>query len=515
MFNKSPQQLNNINMYLRKSWNFVLQRLDSRIFYFMKYYFLVLSIFLFSCNLEKNKNPDRVQSEETVNILPVQSIRDLEQILSSGELRVVIQNSPTSYFIHKGEPMGYEYDLSSRLADYFDLDLKILTVDDIQTALDYIEKGYADILAYNLTITKERKNQIAFSEPIYQIKQVLVQKKPMNWRRQARHKTEKQLLRNVVDLEDKEIYVVRNSSHKKRMEHLSDEIGANITIVEADENIVVEQLLAQVNQGVLTYAIADDNVANMFAGFYPDLDVKTEVSLDQNIAFGVSKEAVKWLDTLNFGIRNFKRQPDLNILFKRYFGKNKMMRSQVKNFSNEEHINSISNYDAYLKYFSTSLDWDWRLLAALIYTESKFNPRLTSWSGAKGLMQIMPKTFESYNLKHPFDPEENIEAGTKHLLWLEKFWQKRLGDEIDISPFILASYNAGQAHVIDAIALCEYRKMDSSKWSDVSQNLRLLSQPKYYTLPVVKYGYCRGDEPADYVLRIENIYAIYRDLVPE
>jgi len=79
----------------------------------------------------------------------------------------------------------------------------------------------------------------------------------------------------------------------------------------------------------------------------------------------------------------------------------------------------------------------------------------------------------------------------------------------------LASYNAGQAHVIDAIALCKYREMDSSKWSDVSQNLRLLSQPKYYKLPVVKYGYCRGNEPADYVVRIENIYSIYKDLVPE
>jgi membrane-bound lytic murein transglycosylase F len=469
----------------------------------------------FSCNLEKNENSALKLEEETINILPSLPIRDFDDIIASGALRVVIQNSPTSYFIHKGEPMGYEYDLSSRLADYFDLELKILAVDDIQTALNYIENGYADILAYNLTITKERKDQIAFSEPIYLIKQVLVQKKPNNWRKQARHKTEKQLLRNVVNLENKEVYVVRNSSHKRRLENLSDEIGANITIVEADENVVVEQLLAQVNEGVLPYAVADDNVANMFAGFYPDLDVKTEVSLDQNIAFGVSKDAVKWLDTLNFGIRNFKREPDLNILFKRYFGKNKMMRSQVKNFSNQEHINSISNYDSYLKHYSLSLEWDWRLLAALIYTESKFDARLTSWSGAEGLMQIMPKTFEVYNLKNPFDPEQNIEAGTKHLLWLEKFWDKRLEDNIDSSPFILASYNAGQAHVLDAIALCKYRKMDASKWSDVSQNLRLLSQPKYYTLPVVKYGYCRGNEPADYVLRIQNIYTIYKDLIPE
>ena len=229
----------------------------------------------------------------------------------------------------------------------------------------------------------------------------------------------------------------------------------------------------------------------------------------------VNPDAKVWLDTLNYGIRTIKRKPELNMLFKRYYGNNSLVRGQVKVYGDSEYTDQLSDYDDLLKNYSKELDWDWRYLAALIYTESRFDPKKVSWAGAQGLMQLMPKTFASYGVKNPFNPEQNIKAGVAHLGWLQNYWSTKLPEDVESMPFILASYNVGHGHVMDAIRLAQIENSDNFNWEDISQSLRNLSQPKYYTMQEVKYGFCRGSEPADYVKKIDKTYRSYSALVAE
>ena len=286
------------------------------------------------------------------------------------------------------------------------------------------------------------------------------------------------------------------------MNHLADEIGNDIDIVEASRHITAEDLLTMIRLDSIKYAAIDDNVAKMYVNVYRDLDAKTRLSFEQKIAWAVNPEAKVWLDTLNYGIRTIKRKPELNMLFKRYYGNNSLVRGQVRVYGDSEYLDQLSDYDDLLKNYSKELDWDWRYLAALIYTESRFDPKKVSWAGAQGLMQLMPKTFSSYGVKNPFNPEQNIKAGVAHLGWLQNYWSKKLPEDVESMPFILASYNVGHGHVMDAIRLAQIENSDNYNWEDISQSLRNLSQPKYYTMQEVKYGFCRGSEPADYVKKI-------------
>jgi len=468
--------------------------------------------FIISCGTEvKDSNATRDLNDLVVETL---QIRDLDQILNSGELRVVIKNAPTSYFIYRGQPMGYEYELVARIAKYFDLNLKFEVVDDIDTAIELIQKGHADLLAYNLTITKNRKQKIDFTQSIYEVHQVLVQKKPNNWRSQPWHLSEKELVRKTMDLMDKEVYVVHNSSHKSRLDNLSEEIGGDIIVKEAPRHFTAEQLLDLVRLDSIELIAVDSNVGKLYTKIYPDLDAETALSFEQSIAWGVAKGTKNWLDTLNAGINAIRKKPDLNIIYNRYYGNNRLVRNQVKNFSVEDHKNKLSKYDDLLKKVSDTLGWDWRYLGALVKTESDFDPNRKSWAGAHGLMQLMPNTYKAYGVKNPFNAEQNVNAGVAHLLWLQEYWANYFENEtIDLTPYVLASYNAGHGHVRDALKLTELRNDDPRDWVAVEESLVKLSLPEYYTKPEIIYGYCRGIEPVTYVKKINRTYQRYNELI--
>ena len=176
----------------------------------------------------------------------------------------------------------------------------------------------------------------------------------------------------------------------------------------------------------------------------------------------------------------------------------------------------ISDYDDLIKKYAGTLNWDWRLLTAQIYKESKFDPNTKSWRGARGLMQLMPRTAKSHGVQanELNNPERNLIAGTKHIAMLEKHWKTELNDSLEVIKFTLGSYNVGQGHVEDAIRLAIKYDYDPTKWDDnVAQMLLNKSIPKYYKDPVVKYGYCRGREPVNYVKTILNSYELYCQFV--
>jgi membrane-bound lytic murein transglycosylase F len=171
----------------------------------------------------------------------------------------------------------------------------------------------------------------------------------------------------------------------------------------------------------------------------------------------------------------------------------------------------ISPFDDIIKKESERLKWDWKLLAAIIYQESKFVPDAESWTGAGGLMQLIPETAERFGADSIGDPAQNIHAGVSFLVSLEKYWAQEIPDTNARIPFILASYNVGLGHMLDALRLTEKHGENKYDWEEVQDYLALKADPEYYKDEVVKHGYCRGAEPVNYVKEILALWSHYQN----
>ena len=171
----------------------------------------------------------------------------------------------------------------------------------------------------------------------------------------------------------------------------------------------------------------------------------------------------------------------------------------------------ISHYDGLFQQYCRPIRWDWRLMAAQCYQESTFDPKATSWAGAKGLMQIMPSTADLLGLPRDqmYEPEPNIRAAARYLGQLENQLMD-IHDRRERTNFILAAYNGGIHHIRDAMALCQRDGRNSHVWANVQEYVLKLAQPKYYNDPIVKYGYMCGSETADYVSKIQQRWESYR-----
>jgi len=175
----------------------------------------------------------------------------------------------------------------------------------------------------------------------------------------------------------------------------------------------------------------------------------------------------------------------------------------------------VSQYDDMIREFSLSIKWDWRLLASLICQESHFNPNVESGSGAYGLMQLMPETGKNFDIDFTTSPKNNIRAGIRYINFLHSVFDTRITDDKERIRFILASYNAGPGHVIDAMKLAEKNGMNPQKWDNVAIWLLKKSQPKYYNDIVVKNGYFCGTESVAFVSQILDRYEHYKNILPE
>lgn len=173
----------------------------------------------------------------------------------------------------------------------------------------------------------------------------------------------------------------------------------------------------------------------------------------------------------------------------------------------------ISDHDIYFKRYANQISWDWRLLAAQAYQESAFDPQATSWAGAQGLMQLMPGTARQVNVADPYQPEEAVLGGVRYLKLLSNTFSN-IGNQEERIKFMLAAYNCGPLHVKDAQALATKYGKNPNVWTgNVDEYVRLLSKPQYYRDPVVQHGYCRGQEPYNYVIQILARYEQYRQKV--
>jgi len=440
--------------------------------------------------------------------------RDLKEIAEEGKLRAIMIYSSTSYFLYRGEAMGLEYELVKRLADYLGLELEIVLASNIDEVFDLLNRGEGDIIVHGLTITEPRKELIDFTDYLYTTHQALVQRKPKNWRKLPRHKISKYLVKDVIELIDDTVHLHRKSSYYERMLNLQEEVGGNIYLDTVLGNHNIEDLIKMVVQGKIKYTVADYNLASINQTYYPILDVETEISLSQRIAWGVRNNGPEFLKTINEWVKTIRKTDAYHFIYDKYYVHKKSYRRRVESEFFGKNSGQISPFDSVIQHYSDTLGWDWRLVSSLVYQESRFDPRATSWAGAGGLMQVMPSTAGDLGLSNVYNAEQNIEAGTRYL---KEIWEKfdDIPDSTQRIKFTLASYNCGYGHLLDAQRLASKDGKDSLVYDEnVAPWLRKMGEYRYYSDPLVRYGPVRGEEPFRYVRDIFLRYDHYKRLIP-
>lgn len=459
----------------------------------------VISCFLlFSCGRSGKEVID--EPEREVNLLV--------RIHEAGVLHAVVDYNTTNYFVYRGKPMGFKYELLRELCKDLDVRLDIAVINDVSESFQGLKEGRFDVVAHNLAVTLERKKEVDFTVPIMHTKQVLVQ------REIGLGATDSMYVYTVLELAGKKVYVQKNSAFHKRLQHLSEEIGEPITIVQ-DSVQGTEQLIAQVAQGEIDYTVCDQNVGLLNKTYYPNLDVSLDISFPQNIAWAVPQGEEAWKNYLDNWISEFKQTRKYAVLYHRYFESPRIV-NRLNSGWHSISGGKISNYDQVIKKLAKENGWDWRLIAAIIYQESRFKPDIESWAGAYGLMQLVPETAQALGIEDYKDPVQNIKGGIYMLNWLNERLMESVPDSTERIKFVLASYNVGLGHVKDAQRLAKKYGKNSQVWEgNVDFYLKNKFSEKYFKDPVVRWGYCRGDQPYNYVQKVTSNYMHYLNVIPE
>ncbi|WP_417886256.1 transglycosylase SLT domain-containing protein [Zunongwangia sp.] len=470
--------------------------------------FLILGTLLYcseKTNEKLEKSPDLVLDDYS---------KSLSEIKKDGKLSVITIYNSTSYFLYRGKPMGFEYELVKKLADHLDLELDIKVAEDIDHLFDMLNAGEGDLIAFGLSVTEDRKEIVNFTDYHYLTHQVLVQRRPEDWRRLPMYKIKRRTINDPIEMIGKTVHVRKNSSYFERLENLEDEIGGQIDIQLVPGNKTTEDIIKMVVNKEIDYTIADYNIAAINQTYNPILDIDTEISFSQRIAWAVRKNSPELLVAINSWLKTIKKKDFYYVVYNKYFKNKKSYRRRIKSKFYSKNEGKISQYDEIVKANVESLGWDWRLLSSQIFQESRFKPNENSWAGAGGLMQIMPATAKDLGISDITNPAQNIRGGTKYLEQLrEKFTNVK--DSIQKIKFTLAAYNCGLGHVRDAQRLAKAFDENPYEWDDNVEDYMLkLSSREFFSRPEVKYGFVRGREPFLYVKEIFLRYEHYQKLIP-
>jgi len=473
---------------------------------------VLITLSLFSCQQPEKSKTD--ESQAVVKIILENSVdRDLDAIKKDGVLKALVVYSSTSYFLYKGQTMGFEYEILKRLAEHLDLKLEIVVSTDLDSEFEVLNRGDVDLIAHGMAITNQRKGEVDFTEYLYLTKQVLVQKKPDNYREISWGALQKQLIHDPIELIDDTISIRRNSAYYERLISLSNEIGGNIVIDTLDSQLSTDEIIKMVANGKIKYTIADENLAKINASYNPILKIDIPISFSQRIAWVTRKKSPNLQAVINEWIKAERKEATNYVIYNKYFKNKRNFKRRIKSDYYSLNNNQISKYDDLIKKYAKKIDWDWRLLAAQVYQESRFDPGAKSWAGAKGLMQVMPATAESLGIKDISDPNESIRGGTDYLDHLYKRFTD-IPDSLNRVIFSLASYNCGYSHVRDAQRLAKENGLDPTIWTDhVEKMVLALSLPKNFNKPFIKYGYVRGSEPVNYIKQIFERYDHYKQFI--
>ena len=430
-------------------------------------------------------------------LLSAKSTADFSAMRKQGVVRVLVTYKKTEYFVVNGQQRGFEYELMEQYERFINkgkkkgqlhFDVVYIPV-PFDKLLSNLIEGHGDIVAAGLTITPERKKRVAFTNPyVEDINEVVVT-----------HKSDKRI-QSTDDLSGRIVYVLRGSSYVQHLTALSDKFKkegkAPVYIVESDPYLATEDILELVNAGIVELTVADSHMARLWASVLPDIAVHENVTVntDGQIAWAVRKNNPELLANLNKFLRTHRTGTELgNVLFTRYYENTRWIQNPLSESSRDR----LEKYHALFQKYANEYNFDWLLVAALAFQESRLNPKKKSPRGAVGLMQIKPSTAKDKNIriKDINKVDNNVHAGVKYLAFLrDRYFSSPKIEPGSRDHFTLAAYNAGPAKVRKMRAKAKEMGLDPNVWF---RNVERAAQQMV------------GSETTRYVANIYKYYLAY------
>jgi len=415
----------------------------------------------------------------------------LQKIRKAKEITVITRSNAHCYYIYREQPMGFEYDLAEAFADHLGVRLKVKTFPwaDMIKALN---EGKGDFVAASKTITSSRKELIDFSDGYLTIQQRVIV-------HENNH-----TIKDLADLSGKTVHVRRATSYEERLSELRQQ-GLDLTF-RVHDDVPTEELIRQVADKEIEVTIADSNIARLNLRYYPTVRIGVPIEETQRLGWAVKKGERSLLKAINGFFKKIKSDGTFDDIYRGYYSNEQVFdRFDLKKF-HQRIKTRLPTYQPIIKEAATMHGFDWRLIAAVTYQESHFNPRAKSHRGVRGLMQLTQATAKEMGVTNRLDPYQSIMGGVRYLKRLYRRYDK--AEDPERTFIALASYNVGPRHILSAQRIARKKGFDPNKWSSLEQTLPLLCYEEY--IRQSKHGYCRGTEPVRYVNRIRTYYDILR-----
>lgn len=442
--------------------------------------------------------------------------REAQRMALPDTLRVLTLSGATTYFTIQQEQMGYQYELLRLYAEKAGLPYTIRIVPTIDSLHILLRSGSYNLSITPEPITKTGQSEWRFTGPSIERSMVLVQRK-------AESPQDSSYIHNVTELIDKPLYILSGTHYEQRLVNLGAQLGHPLDIHSVEDATTnAEDLIAQVATDSIDYAIIDSELARLAHTYYPNIDYKLEVGFSQRMRWTTTTDyegLARSIDSWSQHIPSLERAKDI---YKKYFEVYKIPIIELpkdgpstgqsgSSYRPTTPGGAISPFDDLFRSAAGPLPWSWHLLAAIAQQESSFRPEVIAWSGARGLMGIMPTTGRNYGAQvdELLSPAVSIRVSVRCLVDNAAIYRSISNLEEKLC-FTLASYNAGAGHVQDAQRLAEKYGGNPKSWADVEQYILLKSERKYYTDPVCKHGYLRGKETYNYVREVRERYHSYR-----
>lgn len=420
----------------------------------------------------------------------------LEQVRTLGELRVATRNSPGAYYLGAHGPEGPEYELASRFAARLGVPARFITLPSPAAVLDAVASGRAHIGAAGLAVTPEWSRLVAFSTPYQKVRLHVVE------RRDREH------AEDLTDLDSDRLAVVAGSAHAQVLTALAPRVpGFRFRQVKGVDTL---DLLDRVWSGELESTVANSNEFMLTRNYHPELKVAFNLGTGAALAWALPRGDPALADRANEFIR--ATQPEIPLLIARYYAPSDRFdyagaRSIVRDL--EDRLPPLRNL---FEKTAAEVGEDWRVLAAIGYQESRWNPDAVSPTGVRGIMMLTAETASALGVTDRTNVAESIRGGAQYLQRMHESVPDRV-PEPDRLWLALASYNIGYGHLEDARVLAESNGKNPDSWQDVREFLPLLAQERYYTK--TKRGYARGWEAVRFVDNVRGYFDVIEWIIPD
>ncbi|RSV92225.1 membrane-bound lytic murein transglycosylase MltF [Klebsiella aerogenes] len=414
-------------------------------------------------------------------------------IIARGELRVSTINSPLTYAAINNKDYGLDYELAKCFADYLGVKLKVTVRQNISQLFDDLDAGKTDMLAAGLVYNTERVKNYQAGPTYYSVSQQLVYRVGGNRPRTLAGINAEQLAIAPGHVALNDLQALKESKYPDLNWRVDEKRGTTA-------------LMQAVIDGTLEYTVADSVAVSLFQRVHPELAVALDISDEQPVTWFSEKSEDNSLSAAMLDFFNSMNEDGtLARLEEKYLGHgNDFDYVDTRTFLRAVQ-NTLPDLKPLFEKYARQIDW--RLLAAIAWQESHWDPQATSPTGVRGMMMLTRNTAQSLGLTDRTDAEQSLDGGMRYLQDMMAKVPEAIPKEERIW-FALAAYNMGYAHMLDAMALTKKQKGNPNSWSDVKQRLPLLSQKPYYSR--LKYGYARGHEAYAYV---ENIRKYHISLV--